>query len=88
MSAALLTSLEDVYYGLEAAVNWAAATDAELLSMVDYIYDGFGMMNYHNVHAMLHSSTLTDTLARTMRIFACSCAFVEYLSCSVGRLAL
>ena len=56
--------------------------------MVDYIYDGYGMMNYHAVHAVLHSSTLTDTLARTMRIFACSCAFVEYLLCSVGRLAV
>ena len=84
----MLTSLLDVCYERCAIFNWAAATDAELLSMVDYIYDGFGMMNYHAVHAVLHSSTLTDTLARTMRIFACSCAFVEYLLCSVGRLAV
>ena len=74
----MLTLLSDLFCRSNAAVNGAAAADAALLSMVDYIYDGYGMMNYHAVHAVLHSSSLTDRYARTMRVLACSCVFVAY----------
>ena len=70
----MLTLLSDLFCRSDAAVNGAAAAAAALLSMVDYIYDGYGMMNYNTVHAVQHSSTLTDALAPRMRIWlACAC---------------
>ena len=84
----MLSSLLDLCYEHCAFFNGAAMADAEYLLMLGYIYEGYVKLNYYSADAVLHSSTLTDMLARTMRIFACLCAFVEYLLCSVGRLAV
>ena len=43
-----------------------------------YIYDGYGMMNYHYVHAVLDSSTRTDSYALTVSTLAGSCMSVAY----------
>ena len=88
MSAALLSSLSDLFYEHGAMLDWPAVADAKRWLMIDYIYDDCVMMKYHAVHAVLHSRTLTDVLAHAACILACSCAFVEYLLCSVGRLAV
>ena len=52
--------VSDVFYRLDAMGNWAAAADAALWLMIDYIYDGCGMMNYYTEHAVQQSSTMTD----------------------------
>ena len=56
--------------------------------MVDFIYDGYVNMNYNNARRRSRAADRTDALAHTVCIVACSCAFVEYLLCSVGRLAV
>ena len=83
----MLSSLLDVFYESDAMVNWAAAADDRLCLVLGYNYNGYVMMNYHYAHAVLQSSTRTDSLARTMRILAGMCTFVAYLLGSVGRLA-
>ena len=84
----MLSSLLDVIYESDAIVNWAAAADDRLWLALGYNYKGYVMMNYHYAHAVLDSSTRTDLQARAARIFAGSCAFIEYLLRSVGRLAV
>ena len=43
----------------------AAATGAEVWLMVDYIYDGYGKLDYYAVHAVL-TAALVQTHSRVL----------------------
>jgi hypothetical protein len=61
----MLSSLWDVYYERISMFNVAAAAGAEVWLMVDYIYDGYGKLDYYAVHAVL-TAALVQTHSRVL----------------------